>query len=96
MKWKTYDVPVPGANEGVDALVQGRADVALHAIDLAKVKEADAAIGVRHLSLDCSPQGKSGFVLPYPVTIPTGSSAARLAPLPRNLRERLRYLLDDA
>jgi TRAP transporter TAXI family solute receptor len=51
-------VPVPGANEGVDALIQGRADVALHAVDSAKVKEADAAIGVRHLSLDCSPQGE--------------------------------------
>jgi len=51
-------VPVPGANEGVDALIQGRADVALHAIDSAKVKEADAAIGVRHISLDCSPQGE--------------------------------------
>ena len=51
-------VPVPGANEGVDALIQGRADVALHAVDSAKVKEADAAIGVRHISLDCSAQGE--------------------------------------
>jgi len=51
-------VPVPGANEGVDALIQGRADVALHAVDSAKVKEADAAIGVRHISLDCSTQGE--------------------------------------
>ena len=51
-------VPVPAANEGVDALIQGRADVALHAVDSAKVKEADAAIGVRHISLDCSPQGE--------------------------------------
>ena len=51
-------VPVPGANEGVDALIQGRADIALHAVDSAKVKEADAAIGVRHISLDCSAQGE--------------------------------------
>jgi TRAP transporter TAXI family solute receptor len=51
-------VPVPGANEGVDALIQGRADVALHAVDSAKVKEADAAISVRHISLDCSAQGE--------------------------------------
>ncbi len=59
MKWEDVKiVPVPGANEGVDALVQGRADVGLHAIDSAKVKEADAAIGVRHLSLDCSAQGE--------------------------------------
>ena len=48
MKWEDVQiVPVPGANEGSDALVQGRADVALHAIDSAKVKEADAAVGVR-------------------------------------------------
>ena len=59
MKWEDVKIiPVPAANEGVDALVQGRADVALHAIDSAKVKEADAAIGVRHISLDCSPQGE--------------------------------------
>jgi TRAP transporter TAXI family solute receptor len=50
-------VPVPAANEGVDALVQGRADVALHALNSAKVREADSTVGVRHLSSDCSPQG---------------------------------------
>jgi hypothetical protein len=59
MKWEDVKiVPVPGANEGVDALVQGRADVALHAVGSAKVKEADAAVGVRHISLDCSAQGE--------------------------------------
>ena len=51
-------VPVPGANEGVDALIQGRADVALHSVDSAKVKEADAAVGVRYITLDCSAQGE--------------------------------------
>lgn len=51
-------VPVPAANEGVDALVQGRADVALHALNSAKVREADSTVGVRHLSSDCSPQGE--------------------------------------
>jgi TRAP transporter TAXI family solute receptor len=51
-------IPVPAANEGMDALVQGRADVTLHAIGSAKVREADAAVGVRHLSNDCSPQGE--------------------------------------
>jgi uncharacterized protein len=50
-------VPVPAANEGIDALVQGRADVALHALNSAKVREADSTVGVRHLSSDCSPQG---------------------------------------
>jgi hypothetical protein len=59
MKWEDVKiVPVPGVNEGVDALVQGRADVSLCALDAAKVKEADAAIGVRHISMDCSPDGE--------------------------------------
>jgi TRAP transporter TAXI family solute receptor len=52
-------VPVPAVNEGIDALVQGRADVSNHAVGSAKVKEADAAVGVRYVSLDCSPQGEA-------------------------------------
>jgi TRAP transporter TAXI family solute receptor len=51
-------VPVPAANEGVDALMQGRADVTLHALNSAKIREADSTVGVRHLSSDCSPQGE--------------------------------------
>ena len=59
MKWEDVKiVPVPAVNEGVDALVQGRADVSLSAVDAAKVKEADAAVGVRHISLDCSLEGE--------------------------------------
>ena len=59
MTWDDVKVvPVPAGNEGVDALVQGRAEVSLHAIGSAKVREADAAVGVRHLSIDCSPQGE--------------------------------------
>jgi TRAP transporter TAXI family solute receptor len=52
-------VPVPAVNEGVDALIQGRADVTTHAIGSAKVKEADASIGIRYIPLDCSPQGEA-------------------------------------
>ncbi len=51
-------VPVPAVNEGVDALVQGRADATGFSLNGAKVKEADAAIGVRHVSIDCSPDGE--------------------------------------
>jgi TRAP transporter TAXI family solute receptor len=51
-------VPVPAVNDGVDALVQGRADVTEHAINSAKIKEADAAVGIRHISIDCSPEGE--------------------------------------
>jgi len=58
MSWDDVKVvPVPAVNDGVDALVQGRAEVTNHAIGAAKVKEADAAVGVRYLSLDCTPQG---------------------------------------
>lgn len=81
MKWEDVKiVPVPGANEGVDALMQGRADVALHAINSAKVREADAAIGVRHISLDCSPQGEKRLraAVPgyYPYWIKSGQASA--------------------
>jgi len=51
-------VPVPAANESVDAVVQGRADVGLHSINSAKVREANAAVGIRHISADCSPDGE--------------------------------------
>jgi TRAP transporter TAXI family solute receptor len=51
-------VPVPAVNEGVDALVQGRADVTEHALASAKVREAEAVVGVRHVSTDCSPEGE--------------------------------------
>jgi hypothetical protein len=60
MKWEDVKiVPVPAVNDGIDALVQGRADVSLSALNSAKVKEADAAVGVRHISLDCSPEGEA-------------------------------------
>jgi TRAP transporter TAXI family solute receptor len=52
-------VPVPAVNDGVDALVQGRADVTEHALGAAKTKEADTAIGVRHVSIDCSAEGQA-------------------------------------
>jgi len=52
-------VPVNTVNDGVDALVQGRADVTQHALNSAKVKEADAAVGVRHVSDDCTAPGEA-------------------------------------
>jgi uncharacterized protein len=71
-------VPVPAVNEGVDALIQGRADVTTHAIGSAKVKEADAAVGIRYISLDCSPQGveriKKAVPGYYLSTVKAGSS----------------------
>jgi TRAP transporter TAXI family solute receptor len=56
--WKDVKVvPVPAVNDGVDALVQGRAEVTIGAVNMAKIREADASVGVRHLSNDCSPEG---------------------------------------
>jgi uncharacterized protein len=73
-------IPVPAVNEGVDALVQGRADVTEHAINSAKIKEADAAVGVRHLSIDCSPAGEKRLrqAVPgyYPRIVKPGEATA--------------------
>jgi TRAP transporter TAXI family solute receptor len=52
-------VPVPAVNDGLEALVQGRADVSAFALGGAKVKEADASVGIRFLSTDCSPDGEA-------------------------------------
>lgn len=57
LSWKDVSVvPVPAVNDGVDALVQGRAEVTAGALNMAKIREADASVGVRHLTLDCSPE----------------------------------------
>ena len=73
-------VPVTAVNEGVDALVQGRAEVTEHAIGSAKVREADAAVGVRHVSNDCSPEGEKRLraAVPgyYPRWFKAGSAPA--------------------
>ena len=73
-------VPVPAVNEGVDALVQGRADVSLPAGNSAKIREADAAVGIRHISIDCSPKGEQRLrtAVPgyYPRWVKAGSAAA--------------------
>jgi TRAP transporter TAXI family solute receptor len=75
-------VPVPAVNEGVDALIQGRADVTTHAIGSAKLKEADAAVGIRFLSLDCSKVGEERIkkAIPgyYLSTVKGGSSSGIL------------------
>lgn len=58
LSWKDVKVvPVPAVNDGIDALVRGRAEVTVGAVGMAKIREADASVGVRHLSLDCSPAG---------------------------------------
>ncbi|HZA55810.1 MAG TPA: TAXI family TRAP transporter solute-binding subunit [Candidatus Udaeobacter sp.] len=79
LSWEDVKVvPVPAVNEGIDALVQGRADVSNHAVGSAKIKEADAGVGVRYVSLDCSPQGEERIKKAVPgyylTTLKSGSS----------------------
>lgn len=50
-------VPVTNVNDGIDALVQRRADVTTYALNAAKVREADVTVGVRYIQLDCSSEG---------------------------------------
>jgi TRAP transporter TAXI family solute receptor len=58
LSWRDVSVvPVPAVNDGIDALVQGRVEVTAGALNMSKIREADAAVGVRHLPLDCSPEG---------------------------------------
>ncbi|MGH8680240.1 MAG: TAXI family TRAP transporter solute-binding subunit [Burkholderiales bacterium] len=58
MSWGDVTVvPVPAVNDGIEALVQGRAEVTVGALNMAKIREADASVGVRHLPVDCSPEG---------------------------------------
>ena len=83
LTWNDVKVsPVPALNDGVDAVVQGRADVTSVSLNAAKVKEADAAVGVRHISDDCSPEGEkrmrqavAGY---YPRWIKAGTATAVL------------------
>jgi uncharacterized protein len=81
MTWEDVKVvPVPAVNEGVDALVQGRADASLHAVNSAKIREADAAVGIRHISIDCSTEGEKRLrkAVPgyYPRWIKSGQALA--------------------
>lgn len=75
-------VPVPAVNEGLDALLQGRADAAPHALDSAKVKEVDAAIGLRGLPICADDQSKRRLqeAVPgyYPVQLKAGRSTGIL------------------
>jgi len=52
MNWSDVNVvPVPAVNDGFDALKDGRVEASLHAVGSAKVREVDAAIGVRMLRI---------------------------------------------
>lgn len=52
-------VLVPNLIRGMDELIAGRVDAATFAIGAGKVAEADAAVGIRYLDLDASPEGEA-------------------------------------
>ena len=75
-------VPVATINDGVDALVQGRLDVAEYSLNSAKVREADAQVGLKHVTNDCTPDGEKRLrqAVPgyYPVRVKKGEAVAVL------------------
>jgi TRAP transporter TAXI family solute receptor len=71
-------VPVPAANDGIDALVQGRVVAAPHALGSGKVREADSSVGLRLVSICADEQGAKRLrdAVPgyYAKLIPAGST----------------------
>ncbi len=69
---------VPSVPNGVDDLISGTAEVAFFALAGGKTREADAAIGVRWLGLEDTPEALAGvrtFVpTAYIDTVPAGSA----------------------
>jgi TRAP-type uncharacterized transport system substrate-binding protein len=54
-------IMVPNLVRGVDDLIGGRADITTFALGSAKVSEADAAVGIRYVSLPDTPQALAGL-----------------------------------
>ena len=51
-------IPFSGIGDGLQALVQGRVDAAAFGVGGPQIREADANVGVRFISSDCSPAGR--------------------------------------
>jgi len=57
LKWSdVVEVPVVGAADGVQALMEGRLDASWASFGMPQVRQADARIGVRYIPLESSPQ----------------------------------------
>jgi len=54
-------IKVPNLVRGVDDLISGRADITTFALGSAKVAEADAAVGIRFVSLQNTPEALKGL-----------------------------------
>ena len=59
-------VLVPNVVSGADNLAAGRVDISVFAIGAPKVAEVDAAVGVRFIPLDNSPQALAGLKKEFP------------------------------
>jgi TRAP transporter TAXI family solute receptor len=59
-------VLVPNVIRGVDELVAGRVDITVFAIGAAKIAEADAAVGIRFIPLEDSPQSLAALKKEFP------------------------------
>ncbi len=58
---------VPSVPNGVDDLISGNADVAFFAIQGGKAREADAAVGIKWLSLDDTPENEAAMQKSVPL-----------------------------
>jgi len=59
LDWSDVNVvPFSSINDSLDAVVDGTIDATVFGVGAPKVREADAAVGVRFVSSDCSPEGK--------------------------------------
>ncbi|MGR3379338.1 TAXI family TRAP transporter solute-binding subunit [Salipiger abyssi] len=76
-------VMVPSVPNGVDEFIAGAADVAFFALQGGKTREADAAVGIRWLALDDTPEAEAAMqgVLPtgYIKTVEPGPTAVGVA-----------------
>jgi TRAP transporter TAXI family solute receptor len=85
-------VMVPNVVSGADNLAAGRVDISVFAIGAPKVAEVDAAVGVRFIPLDNSPQALAGLKKEFP----TGYIARiQLAPNLAGVKEPMYTMLYD-
>jgi TRAP transporter TAXI family solute receptor len=71
-------VLVPNLVRGVDELIGGRADITTFALGSAKVSEADAAVGIRYITLPNTPEALAGLKKEFRTAY-----IAKAEPLPR-------------
>jgi TRAP transporter TAXI family solute receptor len=63
LEWKDVKVvPFGSLNDSLNALVQGRVESTVYGIGAPRIREADAKVGVRFITDDCSPEGKKRIV----------------------------------